>query len=115
MPDCYAFSQIHHARESNYAIVNEKLRKLRETLYSADTGLRFGQVEQACSQTFEWLWENPKLQFKSWLESGSNCYFIKGCPGSGKSTLMKWLYNDPRTAKALRLDAKKNTMANFFF
>ncbi len=37
--------------------------------------------------------------FINWLTGGEGVYWITGKPGSGKSTLMKYLYNEPRTLK----------------
>ncbi|OCL07889.1 hypothetical protein AOQ84DRAFT_222459 [Glonium stellatum] len=60
-------------------------------------------------------WDN----FVEWLEGsdGRNIYWITGKAGSGKSTLMKYLYNDPRTIKYLKAWAGKMdfTIAGFFF
>ncbi|KAF4958877.1 hypothetical protein FGADI_2079 [Fusarium gaditjirri] len=39
--------------------------------------------------------------FKPWLTSDQPIYWISGKPGSGKSTLMKFLLGDPRTLAAL--------------
>lgn len=60
-------------------------------------------------------WDN----FIEWLKGsdGRNIYWITGKAGSGKSTLMKYLYNDPRTIKYLKAWAGKMdlTSAGFFF
>lgn len=40
--------------------------------------------------------------FVSWLKGEEGLYWITGKPGSGKSTLMKYLYKDPRTLEHLR-------------
>jgi effector-binding domain-containing protein len=66
--------------------------------------------------------QNPRKigkwdSFTQWLHSQQSLYWITGKPGSGKSTLMKYLYNDPRTLENLELWRKGNqfTMAGFFF
>ena len=76
---------------------------------------RFDQVEEACSQTFEWLFAKPELGFRSWLESGKGLYWCRGHPASGKSTLMKWVFKDSRTAAALTTQDGKQAKVNFFF
>jgi hypothetical protein len=55
--------------------------------------------------------------FVHWLKSQETIYWITGKPGSGKSTLMKYLYNDPRTLEHLSAWAgrKALVMAGFFF
>lgn len=40
--------------------------------------------------------------FVNWLEGEEDVYWITGKPGSGKSTLMKYLYNDRRTLSHLQ-------------
>ena len=40
------------------------------------------------------LWDN----FREWLQSGQGFYWIKGKPGSGKSTLMRFINHGQRTA-----------------
>jgi hypothetical protein len=49
--------------------------------------------------------------------SEERMYWITGKPGSGKSTLMKYLYNDPRTRKHLSRWSGSSTLvtAGFFF
>ncbi|KAL4896614.1 hypothetical protein BDV59DRAFT_198972 [Aspergillus ambiguus] len=55
--------------------------------------------------------------FISWLSSGDGIFHICGKLGSGKSTLMKFLCEDPRTKNELEKWAGDRTlvMANFFF
>jgi 6-pyruvoyl-tetrahydropterin synthase len=59
------------------------------------------------------LWNN----FIEWLRSDQNFYWITGKPGSGKSTLMKFLHNDPRTTEHLQSWAGDLDLvtAGFFF
>ncbi|KAK3360993.1 hypothetical protein B0T24DRAFT_643301 [Lasiosphaeria ovina] len=55
--------------------------------------------------------------FMSWLHHGSHIFHISGKAGSGKSTLMKFLYKDARTKLALMEWAgrKKLVTAHFYF
>ena len=52
-----------------------------------------------------------------WLEGPGTFYWITGKVGSGKSTLMKFLYNDPRTVTYAQNWSKDRTLllAGFFF
>ena len=58
---------------------------------------RQGRISQAHEKTFRWVFEDGNLQqkswsnFKDWLESDSQLYWITGKAGSGKSTLMKYI------------------------
>ncbi|KAL2675642.1 hypothetical protein Neosp_011832 [[Neocosmospora] mangrovei] len=45
--------------------------------------------------------ETPWDSFTDWLGSGDPIYWISGKPGSGKSTLMKFLSSNPRTREFL--------------
>ncbi|KAH7308593.1 prion-inhibition and propagation-domain-containing protein [Stachybotrys elegans] len=57
-------------------------------------------------QTFEWALEPPQDavwdNLEKWLAAGSRIYWISGKAGSGKSTLMKYLYTNPKALKLLR-------------
>lgn len=45
-------------------------------------------------ETFEWIYEDHRLKLVPWLENGRGVYWITGKAGSGKSTLMKFLFED---------------------
>lgn len=61
------------------------------------------EVSGAYIGTFQWIfdattddtkaWDN----FAQWLESGDGVYWISGRPGSGKSTLMRYIVEEPNT------------------
>jgi hypothetical protein len=55
--------------------------------------------------------------FVRWLQSDDGLYWITGKAGSGKSTLMKFLHLDPRTAKYLTrwIRSSKLVVAGHFF
>jgi hypothetical protein len=55
--------------------------------------------------------------FTEWLQGEQSLYWITGKPGSGKSTLMKYLYNDPRTLENVERWSKSHKLARagFFF
>lgn len=55
--------------------------------------------------------------FVGWLHEDEPLYWCTGKPGSGKSTLMKFLYNDPRTYQGLSswLGVHPLIRAGFFF
>lgn len=62
---------------------------------------RFEKIETASPGTFDWIFEDPDLNFVSWLRNNTGAYWIRGKPGSGKSTLMKYLRTDSRTSDLL--------------
>ncbi|KAG8673121.1 hypothetical protein FPOAC2_06550 [Fusarium poae] len=49
-------------------------------------------IKDAHKGTFRWVFEDNGITgFKDWLESDETLYWITGKPGSGKSTLMRYL------------------------
>ncbi|KAF8848816.1 hypothetical protein BDZ45DRAFT_810488 [Acephala macrosclerotiorum] len=94
---------------------------------------RYEAVLEAYPKTFEWAFQgstNERLSWSSladWLRSGTGVYWIHGKPGSGKSTLMKHILDDPRTRQCLTTWANNPTsgtndpnppplcIASFFF
>ncbi|KAI0881704.1 uncharacterized protein GGS22DRAFT_181485 [Annulohypoxylon maeteangense] len=64
---------------------------------------RYDEVHDAYGNTFEWILLEPEkvfkvepdltLSFVDWLRDGHGIFHILGKPGSGKSTLMKFIWN----------------------
>ncbi|KAE9374183.1 hypothetical protein N431DRAFT_481460 [Stipitochalara longipes BDJ] len=86
--------------------------------------VRYEEIDPAYAKTFDWIFEgfaSPDSNcFTDWLEGknkGESLYWIYGKAGSGKSTLMKYIYDDPRTKSKLFqwTDGQALTMASFFF
>ncbi|KAI0398501.1 hypothetical protein F5Y17DRAFT_5906 [Xylariaceae sp. FL0594] len=86
-------------------------------------GLRFDSmrareaaVSSAYKETFEWLFtdESP---FYSWLSESSGIFWVSGKPGSGKSTLMKFVSGHEQCRKALQAWAGDRLLitASFYF
>ncbi|UNI19865.1 hypothetical protein JDV02_006010 [Purpureocillium takamizusanense] len=84
---------------------------LLERLQYPERLAREARIPEAFNSTFDWIYSDPEdceaaerpwSSFKQWLESGDSVYWITGKPGSGKSTLMKMLYHEPRTAELLK-------------
>lgn len=84
---------------------------------------RKARIAEAYSKTFQWIYRHPEVgakrwsNFKKWLESNEKLYWITGKPGSGKSTLMKFLYDNPLTWQHLRIWSTRKSLvaAGFFF
>ena len=83
------------------------------------------EVAQAYHRTFEWIFEEPSEEhmpapwtnFVDWLRRGDGIYWVNGKAGSGKSTLMKYIYNNSRTSQILSQwsGLKPILVASFFF
>ncbi|KAI0116035.1 hypothetical protein F4776DRAFT_666610 [Hypoxylon sp. NC0597] len=67
---------------------------------------RYDTVKKKHGKTFEWIFEPkghnrlPWSPFPDWFESDSPCYWVNGKPGSGKTTLMKFI-NQAHGTKSL--------------
>ena len=98
-----------------------------EALHFESLGQRFEEVIDSHAGTFEWMFDNPDsvrskeptlaISFPEWLRRGSDIFHITGKPGSGKSSLMKFLYTHSKTKQLLQewAGGKKLLFAKFFF
>lgn len=93
-----------------------------ETLRFSTMTDRLEEVSEAHQSTFKWIFEPPEdMQswscFTSWLKTGAGIYWINGKAGSGKSTLMRYIYDHPITRRDLAEWAAPTplSMAGFFF
>ncbi|KAI1747396.1 hypothetical protein F4782DRAFT_521226 [Xylaria castorea] len=92
---------------------NEKFAtKIVDSLLFKTIGHREEAIPKAYGDTFGWIFQKPRCQkdgtplwsdFPKWLQGESNgMYWITGKPGSGKSTLIKYLASDKRLSSNLR-------------
>jgi hypothetical protein len=68
------------------------------------------RIPKAHEETFKWIFSDegsllkPLASFKNFLErQACQLYWITGKPGSGKSTLMKYLHHNPNTFDYLKV------------
>ncbi|KAL8751638.1 MAG: hypothetical protein Q9199_006279 [Rusavskia elegans] len=80
---------------------------------------RMNDVVESHADTFEWIFEQdttrPWDSFSNWLKEGNTIYWINGKPGSGKSTLMKFLVSHPRTSELLAQWRRPFLIIQFYF
>ena len=78
---------------------------------------RYDSITEAHEKTFAWIFEDPGPGFITWLREGRQVYWIRGKPGSGKSTLMKFLFEDQRTRDCIRSAStcRDHMMVDFYF
>ena len=57
-------------------------------------GVREANIERPVGDTCTWIYDEPK--YEQWEENPNTLLWIKGKPGSGKSTLMKSLFMNRR-------------------
>ena len=81
------------------------------------------QVSVAHAKTFEWMFaseiesEKPTTGFVDWLKYDSGIFWIKGKPGCGKSTLMKFITDHTKLYQYAKVwaGAKPLFIASFYF
>ncbi|KAI1462822.1 hypothetical protein F4805DRAFT_11147 [Annulohypoxylon moriforme] len=107
----YQFQQtlnlFHKAQQEQ--ILRHVLRTLDNTI---ESNPRYDEVGTAYGNTFEWIFCEPGKVFKAepglsisfvdWLRKGKDIFHILGKPGSGKSTLMKFIWNHKERENLLR-------------
>lgn len=100
-----AVDDIQSERDLDDLELSEARKKLLEKKFIAKLeyeGMydRENYVESAHELTFRWVFERPHDRsqtwddFRQWLRSEEQLYWITGKPGSGKSTLMKFISLD---------------------
>lgn len=84
---------------------------------------RHERIAIAHCNTFKWIFRTPTesstkwTNFVDWLQNNDGLYWITGKAGSGKSTLMKYIYGSTNTKKNLEAHNRKLPVitAGFFF
>jgi hypothetical protein len=109
----------HHVTTLN---TNDVARKIKGELFFPRQDDRFDDIAIAHQRTFDWAMQeqDPDQSWSNlvkWLREDSGVYWISGKAGSGKSTLMKYLYQDPRLMQALKLWAGEDRLivGTFYF
>ena len=114
-------SRISEQAEHQWARIQSE--KLVERLKFQEMFDRKSRISAAHRQTCEWIYAPPNPEqatwnsFVDWLEGENSLYWITGKPGSGKSTIMKYLYDNPRTMRHAYIWSQKAVVikAGFFF
>ncbi|EHK40223.1 hypothetical protein TRIATDRAFT_41622, partial [Trichoderma atroviride IMI 206040] len=83
-----------------------KVNKVCQSLYFESISHRETSIPKRHKATFEWIFREPRIledgralwsSFPPWLRGDSpDIYWITGKPGAGKSTLTKFISQDPR-------------------
>ncbi|KAF2757342.1 hypothetical protein EJ05DRAFT_386847 [Pseudovirgaria hyperparasitica] len=96
--------------------------KLLQALSFETHDLREEMIANHHISTFRWVLSDSTekaewYHLPPWLRSNEKIYWIHGKPGSGKSTLMKYIANEPKTASLLRdcSDSRVLVLASHYF
>ncbi|KAJ4394891.1 hypothetical protein N0V93_004111 [Gnomoniopsis smithogilvyi] len=93
-------------------------QKLLQSLLFPEIKQRYSDIQEAHSETLSWLFEDEgPTGFPHWLKSPSEIFWVSGLAGSGKSTLMKYVFENPQTKERLSswTGGKKLFMGSFYF
>lgn len=117
--------------ENNEDIIRKQATDaILESLWFESASERQKQIPRAHKETFEWIFRPPHQaqqretgqgrlwsDFSDWLRNGDGLYWISGKPGSGKSTLMKYLASHPSAESHLSKWSGTSRLlkASFFF
>ncbi|KAL8942534.1 MAG: hypothetical protein Q9211_001345 [Gyalolechia sp. 1 TL-2023] len=111
----------HRHQQSQGQQLQRQYNQFLESLWFSEIKLRMNDVSSSHPDTFEWMFdhttERPWNSFTAWLGANNRIYWVHGKPGSGKTTLMKFLANDTRTKDLLgqRSPNQKIIIATFYF
>ncbi|KAI0449963.1 hypothetical protein F5B21DRAFT_492597 [Xylaria acuta] len=107
----------------------EKLRKEHKILAGLSfehMNARQSSITEAHGTTFKWIFtpqcwpksdRRSSVEFRQWLLHEHGVYWISGKPGSGKSTLMKYLSTSGHTRQCLEVwaDSSRLAIPAFYF
>lgn len=85
--------------------IDQVICRLLQYEVMSDRQTHIGEIS---AHSCQWVSDNGGGNFgkssnlSSWLENGCGLYLIAGNEGSGKSTLMKHIFNDQRTTRLLK-------------
>ncbi|ROV97210.1 hypothetical protein VSDG_04797 [Cytospora chrysosperma] len=91
------------------------IKDLNESLLVPEWDGRFSTIEERSHNTSEWFMDTSKTNFFDWLqEDEDSLFWIHGKPGSGKSTLMKFIAKNPRTEEHITFGFTAIKVRHFF-
>jgi hypothetical protein len=130
------FSTVHKAHQKTFEWILHEGGQHGSYVKEVPASSKVGILSEAVNRNImtldavgasEWDTEYPSPEMKSkkaasfalqsWLLSGTGIFHVIGKPGSGKSTLMKFIYNHGHTKRLLNTwsENKKLVLAHFFF
>lgn len=116
------FGDIHGNHLSGNARDPSRRLQILESLRFPEMDARLNSIPESHTETFEWLFKDASIvagesldapqadaggpnviwdNFTEWLKGGEEIYLIGGKAGSGKSTLMSFIYNHQKVQELL--------------
>lgn len=116
-------------RRSRFVYIDGEKRRVRieldllESLRFPMMDERYDRLAKAHEMTFTWIFEDPQAchkpwdNFVTWIANGAGIYWIQGKAASGKSTLMRFIWDNPETLSNLDTWSANSqiVLARFFF
>ncbi|KAI1116549.1 hypothetical protein F5Y14DRAFT_407127 [Nemania sp. NC0429] len=92
------------------------IRDLRKSLEIPGRDSRLETIDDRFSRTFEWVLDEDSAVAK-WIKEGTGMFWIHGKPGSGKSTLMKFIFESQHAWELLHKFSSETVQIKsaFFF
>lgn len=81
--------------------LTDKSAAVLDSLSYEEEEYRLRSIESAHDTTCAWIFENRRLGFMDWILNGEGIYWIRGKPGSGKSTLFRYLHDNDQFQEML--------------
>ena len=98
--------------------LNEEVHDFLRSLGFGTRTDRQANIVEAHSHTFEWIYGDanghdmtrPQCHTAYWLHSGKDVYWVSGQAGSGKSTLMRYIFDNSRNHNLLQTWVSKKPL-----
>ncbi|KAK3688957.1 small s protein [Podospora appendiculata] len=105
------------------AVKQGMIEDLKERLWYSSMKHRHHAIRVAHRKTFEWIFTGQRktaesnTTFMEWISAGNGLFWVSGRAGTGKSSLMRFLEDDPRTLPVFQTWAGERplVLATFYF
>ncbi|KAH8837140.1 hypothetical protein MCOR27_006766 [Pyricularia oryzae] len=115
---CSLSDELQSLVPDGHGIKEKRRKKLVQSFKFPDLNKRRNMIVETCPETYQWIFERddqinaqaatvghvespPWPSFSDWVKSEPCFFWISGKPGSGKSTLINFILQDPRTKELL--------------
>lgn len=122
-PDTSFYKKLANKLDGIYFTASELAvqQRILQSLYFRVLPVRHHAIAEAHKETFRWILNDDPSEGKNiflrWLEAENGIFWVSGKPGSGKSTLMKFLACHQKTSETVTLWAAPHhcVIAQYYF